>query len=303
MNAISPQTDVVGIGLCTVDLLFNVPQLPAFDRSVRAAQYLRQSGGPVPSALVALSRLGASTRFIGRIGDDDDGRFIRTSLEGEGVDTGCMIVESGALSRISLVLVDQQSGERCFTSRPETCAPLIPADLCREDIASARILHLDDADAISLQAARWAREAGVLVVLDGTWVHEDLDQLLTLVDVPIVSNKLADRWMPSATPEEVVRRLAGGGARIAAMTLGERGCVVLVDNELLTFPAFSVDVVDTTGAGDAFHGGFIYGLLQGWGIEEIARFAAAVAALNCRQLGGQSGLPTRDEVEDFLAGS
>ena len=293
--------DVIGIGTCTADMLFVVPQPPTYGRSWRASQYLRQSGGPVATALVTLARLGVSTRFIGRVGDDPEGVFIREEFQKEGVDVSRLMLEPNVLSRAVLVLVDQTTGERCFTSRRETNTPLTISDLNRQEIASAKILHLDDADEASVQAAKWAKAAEVTVVLDGTW-HSELitDRLLPLVDIPIVSEAFAQGWMPGALPEMVVQRLHEFGARIAVVTLGERGCVAKWEGGLLTFPAFPVDVVDTTGAGDAFHGGFIYGVLQDWSATEIIRFASAVASLNCRQLGGRSGLPILEEVNQFL---
>lgn len=294
--------DVIGIGTCTADMLFVVPQPPTYGRSWRASQYLRQGGGPVSTALVTLARLGVSTRFIGRAGADPEGVFIREEFQKDGVDVSRFMLEPNVFSRAVLVLVDQTTGERCFTSRRETHTPLSVSDLDRQEIESAKVLHLDDADEPSVQAAEWAKAAGVTVVLDGTWHSEELvDLLLPLVDMPIVSEVFAQGWMPDAPPEAVVERLCELGARIAAVTLGERGCVAQWEGEPLALPAFSVDVVDTTGAGDAFHGGFIYGVLQDWDAAEIIRFASAVASLNCRQLGGRTGLPTVEEVHQFLA--
>lgn len=293
--------DVIGIGTCTADMLFVVPQPPAYGKSWRASQYLRQAGGPVSTALVTLARLGVSTRYVGRAGDDPEGVFIREEFEKEGVDVSRFMLEPNVFSRAVLVLVDQATGERCFTSRRETNTPLAISDLDRQEIESARVLHLDDADEASVQAAKWAKAAGVTVALDGTWYSEALEELLLpLVDMPIVSEAFAQGWMPDASPEAVVERLYEFGARIAAVTLGERGCVAKSEAGVLTFPAFPVDVVDTTGAGDAFHGGFIYGVLQDWDAAETVRFASAVASLNCRQLGGRSGLPTVVEVHQFL---
>jgi ribokinase len=293
--------DVIGIGTCTADMLFVVPQVPAYGRSWRASQYLRQGGGPVSTALVTLARLGVSARFVGRAGDDPEGVFIREEFQKEGVDVSRFILEPNVFSRAVLVLVDQATGERCFTSRRETNTPLAISDLDRQEIESAKVLHLDDAEEASVQAAKWAKAAGVTVALDGTWYSEELEELLLpLVDMPIVSEAFAQGWMPGASPEAVVERLYEFGARIAAVTLGERGCVAKSEAGILTFPAFSVDVVDTTGAGDAFHGGFIYGALQDWDAAEIIRFASAVASLNCRQLGGRSGLPTVTETHQFL---
>ncbi len=293
--------DAIGLGLCTVDMLFVVDRQPTFDTTMRASQYLRQGGGPVPTSLVALARLGASTSYVGKVGDDADGDFIRAELEKEGVDTSSFVVVPGALTRVALVLVEEATGERGFTTRPETCADLDPAEFDRETIANARILHLADADPACMQAARWAREAGNTVVYDGTWLHEDLDEFLPLVDMPIVSEPMVRRWMPDATPQQVVDRLHGYGAKVAVYTLGERGTIVRWWEGTFTYPAFPVEAVDTTGAGDAFHGAFIYGLLQHWPVSDIIRYASAVAALNCRQLGGRSGLPNLSATEDFIA--
>lgn len=293
--------DVIGIGTCTADMLFVVPQPPTYGKSWRASQYLRQAGGPVSTALVTLARLGVSTRFVGIAGDDPEGVFIRQEFQKEGVDVSRFMLEPNVFSRAVLVLVDQETGERCFTSRRETNTPLAVSDLDRQEIVSAKALHLDDADEASIQAAKWAKAAGVTVVLDGTWHSEELvAQLLPFIDIPIVSEAFAKGWMPGAPPEAVVEALYDQGARIAAVTLGERGCVAKSEAGILTFPAFPVDVVDTTGAGDAFHGGFIYGVLQEWSVTEIVRFASAVASINCRQLGGRSGLPTVEETHQFL---
>lgn len=292
--------EVVGVGMCTVDFLFAVPETPQFGQAIRASHYLRQGGGPVATALCALARLGIPTEFIGLVGDDVEGFFIRDELVQQGVGTSRLQVMPGHLSRIALVLVEQNSGERGFIARPETCPPLKPEELKAEEITCARILHLDDADEASIQAARWARQAGVEVVFDGTWPHAHLEKLLELVDYPILSEILAKRWMPGAEPEKVAERLCAFGGQSAIVTLGERGCVVRGRGHGFEVPAFPIEVVDTTGAGDAFHGGFIYGLLQGWGIGETVRFAAAVAALNCLRLGGRTGLPSLREVEEFL---
>jgi len=298
---LSPDLDVLGIGLCTVDMLFVVPQRPDFDLSTRASQYLRQGGGPAATAMVTLARLGANTAFIGKVGDDDDGHFIRAGLDQEGVCTAHFTIVSGAQTRVALVLVEEASGERGFVSRPESCGELVPAELERDVVCSAQIVHLDDADDASKQAARWAREAGSTVVFDGTWLHEDLDEFLPLVDVAIVSEPFVRRFLADSSPEQVVEKMASYGPALTVYTQGSEGCIAYWQGQIHRFPAFSVDIVDTTGAGDAFHGAFIYGLLQKWPPERIVPFAAATAALNCRALGGRTALPTLTEVESFLA--
>ena len=178
--------------------------------------------------------------------------------------------------------------DSCFTTRLPTCSSMDLNDSNREKIALAKILHLDDADPVSIQAAKWANAADVCVVFDGTWYKEALPDLLEFVDVAIVSDVLVQKWMPDMSPEIVVQRLYDFGVKIAVVTLGNQGCIAKYDQETLVFSAFPVDVIDTTGAGDAFHGGFIYGMLQDWNLKRTIQFASAVAAINCCSLGGLS---------------
>jgi ribokinase len=291
--------DAVGIGLITTDYVYRVPEPPGFGRSVRASDGVRACGGPAATAMACLARLGASTRFIGKVGDDDEARFLRDELARQGVDVSRMRSAPGR-TRTALVFVEESSGERGFLSRPEGHPPLEASDLTRADVTGARVVHLDDADEAGLQAARWARDAGATVVFDGTWLSDHLPAFLPFVDHAVVSEFFARRWLPDADDETILQRLVDLGAGTAVLTLGPRGWVALAEGDLHSGGAAPVDVVDTTGAGDAFHGGYIYGLLQGWDLPTRLRFAAATAALNCRALGGQAALPTRDEVESLL---
>jgi len=292
--------DIIGIGICTVDHLLSVAQMPQYGLAIRASQHLQQSGGLVASALVAATRLGATSKIYARIGDDDEGQYIRKDLESENVDASKLIIEPNTHTHISMILVDSNTGERSFISRWSTGSPIKLDEISREDITSAKILFLDDVTETTLQAAQWAREAGVTVVIDPSCPFEDMQELLPWVDVPIVPESFAKEWMPDDSPEAVVETLYKLGARIAIVTLGERGCVVCSEEGTHAYPTIPVDVVDTTGAGDAFHGAFMYGLLQDWDVARMARFASAVGAMNCRFLGGRTGLPTRQEVDDFM---
>lgn len=293
--------DIVGIGVCTVDHIMTVPRLPRRNENMRALEYARQPGGLASCALVAAARLGARCKIIARIGDDDAGITIRDELRGEGVDVSQLLVEQNSESHISLILVHEQSGERSIITRPPTGSPIAPHELRREHIAGARVLFLDTISEATLQAARWAREAGTVVVLDPARPYQELKPLLEFVDVPIVPEAWARAWLPEQPPSAVAERLHAAGAKIAVVTLGERGAVLSWRAGTRAFPAFPVDVVDTTGAGDAYHGAFMAALLEDWAVPRMARFAAAVGALNCRAIGGRSALPSRAEVERFLA--
>ena len=296
-----PPYDIVGIGVCTVDHIARVPRLPQRNENMRTLSYAMQPGGLASCALAAASRLGARCKIIARIGDDAAGAFIRRDLESEGVDASQLLVAPDSESHISVILVDEASGDRSILTRPPTGPPIAPGEIKREDITAARLLFLDNISEMTLQAAQWAKAAGMTIVLDPARPYAEIKPLLDLVDVPIVPAYWAEAWLPGQPPEAAAERLHAEGARIAIVTLGERGAVACWDGGTRHFPAFPVDVIDTTGAGDAYHGAFAYALLQGWELPRMARFAAAVGAMNCRAMGGRAALPTRAEVDAFLA--
>ena len=292
--------DIVGIGVCTVDHLMTVPHMPGNNVNMKASAYLRQPGGLASCALVAAARLGARTKVIARVGDDDAGQYIRQELESEGVDTSNLIVRVGSESHVSLILVDERTGDRSIMTRPPTSEPIALREIKQEDITSAKVLFIDDVTELTLQAARWAQESDMRVVLDPARPYAIIKQILPYVDVPIVPQQWAEAWMPGQPASAVVEALFQAGAKIAAVTLGARGSVLCWEGGTRHIPAFKVDVVDTTGAGDAYHGAFMAALLQDWEAPRMARFAAAVGAMNCRAMGGRAALPTRQDVDTFL---
>ena len=292
--------DIVGIGVCTVDHLMTVPHMPGNNVNMKASAYLRQPGGLASCALVAAARLGARSKVIARVGDDDAGQYIRHELESEGVDTSNLIVRSGSESHVSLILVDERTGERSIMTRPPTGEPIALSEIKRADITSAKVLFIDDVTELTLQAARWAQESDMKVVLDPARPFAIIKQILPYVDVPIVPQQWAEAWMPGQPASAVVEALFQAGAKIAAVTLGARGSVVCWEGGTRHIPAFKVDVVDTTGAGDAYHGAFMAALLQDWEAPRMARFASAVGSMNCRAMGGRAALPTRQDVDTFL---
>ncbi len=295
--------DIIGIGVCTVDYLVIVPRLPQRNENMRARTFARELGGLASIALIAAARLGARAKLVTRIGDDEAGAYIRGALLAEGIDISQLLVEAGSESHVSVIVVDEPSGDRSIMTRPPTSQPVGAQELRRADIGDARVLFVDKCNEATLQVAKWAREVGSHVVLDPSQPYAEVKPLLEHVTVPIVPEAWARAWMPDRPVSAVAERLCQEGAEIAIVTLGERGAVASWGGQTQTFPAFAVDVVDTTGAGDAYHGAFMYALLQGWDVPRMATFAAAVGALNCRALGGRSALPGLDEVERFLAQS
>ena len=163
---VSAGPDIVGIGVCTVDHLVTVPRLPHRNENMRALTYSRQLGGLASIALIAAARLGARSKIIARIGEDENGAYIRNVLQEEGLDVSQLLMEPGSESHVSVILVDEPSGDRSIITRPPTGRPISLAEIRREAITSARVLFVDDLNDATLQAARWAREAGMKVLLD-----------------------------------------------------------------------------------------------------------------------------------------
>ena len=291
--------DVVGLGLCTLDDLGLVPHLPRLDEGVPLLDVSRQGGGPVAQALVTLARLGAAAGFVGRVGEDDVGHRIRADMAAEGVDLSRMQVVPGATSARCIILIDQPSGKRSICASRGTAGDVPVAGLDLAYLCSGRVLHLDGhSREAALVAARAARAAGVTVCLDAGYPDPGLADLVALTDVLIAGERFAAAV--DTDERRAAARLLAAGPRIVVITRGERGSVTRTADAAFCTPAFRVPVVDTTGAGDVFHGAYLFGLLQGWELDAVAEFASATAALKCTKLGGRAGIPRRTEVVDFL---
>lgn len=293
--------DVVGVGQCCVDYLGIVGSYPEVDEKCSVDNLTIQGGGPVATAIVTLSRLGASTAFIGKISDDHFGNLIKDSLTNEFVNIDHIVVEQGGMSQFAFIAIEKETGKRTiFWSKP-TVALLKPDEINKDLIRAARVLHLDELMVeSSLEAARCAKDADVMVVVDAGSFREGSLELITMADYYITSEEFAKQFYKSNSPKEAAMELLNLGARHVIVTLGDKGCLSVNNDGYFYQPAYNVDVVDTTGCGDVFHGGFIFGLLQNWELKESIRFASATAALKCRKIGGRAAIPDLREVEEFM---
>lgn len=294
--------DVVGLGLNAMDYLITVPYYPAFNSKVEFLEYAVKPGGQVATAMAALARLGARVRYIGAVGADEVGQKQIASLVEGGVECSLVRVVDHATSQLAFIIIDQQTGERTIIWSRDARLTMRPDHLDRTAITSGRILHLDGHDvAAAVQAARWAREAGVPVVIDVDNAYPGIEELLPLVDYLVTSADFPRRVTGLTGQREGLKALKDRfGNYFVAMTLGADGVLAYHQDEYVHVAGFQVECRDTTGAGDAFHGGFIYGLLRRMSLVDTLRFANAVAALNCRALGARGGLPTLEEVGMLL---
>lgn len=294
--------EVVGMGLNSVDLLGLVPEFPTLNSKMKILRFSKQGGGQVATALVALSRWGVKTKYIGKVGEDEWGQFSLDSIRSEGVDISSVRIEPHATNQFAMIIVDKPSGERTILWNRDERLMYREGELQREEVCSGKILHLDGHDIqASIQCAKWAKEEKILTVLDLDKVEPLTSELIREIDFLITSSSFPKLFTGISDREKALLELQKYTPGFLCSTLGHEGSMALVDGEILYTQGFRVKTVDTTGAGDVFHGGFIYGLLQNWEISEILKFSNAVAALKCRDLGGRKGIPTLEEVQRFLS--
>jgi sulfofructose kinase len=297
----SSKVDLVGVGLNATDTVIPLSKYPARGSKVEYSTATVLPGGQVASTVVACQHWGMRTRYVGKLGDDAAATLHRQAFAHAGVETKLITVSGGA-SPQSLILVDS-GGERTVLCRRDERLVLQPDDLDREWIVNARVLHVDGHDtAAATLAASWARAAGVPVVADLDEIYPGVDELLVNIDYLIVSRDLPCRLMGEADLETALQQMQRRyGCLIAAATLGQDGVLAWDGTHFHHVSAYCVPVADTTGAGDIFHAGFIYGLLQGWPLERQLDFACAAAALNCMAVGARGGIETIETIEKLMA--
>jgi len=297
--------DVVGFGLNSVDLVGVVAEHPQPNSKQQLQRFARRPGGQIATAMTACARLGLRSSYIGCFGDDALGTFARESLIHDGVDVGHAWTVPGAVNQFAIILVDARSGDRTVLWDRDPTLAVDPASLSREAITAGRVLVIDCHEtAAATQAARYAREAGIPVISDIERVRPGMADLLQNLDAII----MAQGFPTAFTGHEDVGRALQAIARdfsagVVCVTLGSEGSLAICQGREIRTPAFPVDCVDTTGAGDAFRGGFAAACLLSPldDIESILSYANAVAALNCRALGARGGLPTAVEVDELMA--
>ncbi len=295
----------VGFGLNAVDHLIVVPEYPAFDTKIRLISHKQSAGGQTATAMVALQRLGLTTAYAGRFGSDQEGKFGLETLQTEGVNAEYAEVIEGARNQVAFIIIDARNGERTIIwdrdERLSYKADEAPVALA----ARGKVLHLDAHDPPACaRMAQAARAAETIVSADIDNIYEGLPELLPLIDILITSRSFPHRLTGIADERaSLVELKARYGCGIVGLTKGVDGAVVYSEGQFFEAPALAVPggCKDTTGSGDAFHAGFIYGLLEGEDVETSLRLGNAVAALKCRDLGARTALPGKNELDDFFS--
>jgi len=296
-----PKVDLVGVGLNATDTLIPVPHFPERGSKVEIHSAEALLGGQVASAVAACQKWGLRTRYIGKLGEDHAALLHRQEFERLDVETHLFIAPT-CPSQQAFILVDP-TGERTVLWKRDARLTLKPKELRREWVVNARALHVDGHDTgAATQAAQWAREAGVPTFADVDNLYPGYELLLPNIDFLITSRDCPGRITHEPDPRislpEIHRRY---GCRLTGATLGQNG-VLAWDGQCFCYaPAYVIDPVDTTGAGDTFHAGFIYAFLQGWPLQRQLEFACAAAALNCTAVGARGGIRPVATIEQFMA--
>jgi sulfofructose kinase len=297
----SSRIDLVGVGLNAIDTLIPLPHYPALGSKVEFHSANILPGGQVASAVIACQQWGLRTRYVGKVGEDRFADIHRAEFAKAGVEAHLLMAPACA-SQQAFILVDD-NGERTVLWKRDNNLTLRPEELKQEWVLNARALHIDGHDTTAaIQAAAWAKAFGVPVIADLDEVYPGVQALLGSVDYLIASRDIPGRLTGETNLRMALQALQiRYGSRLTAATLGHQGVIAWDGSQFHYAAAFRVESVDTTGAGDIFHAGFIYGLLQGWPLARQLEFACAAAALNCKAIGARGGIQSVQAIENLMS--
>lgn len=289
--------DVAGFGESSVDFVHVLPELPRTGAAkLPITSHYSSCGGQVATTLSGCAALGLATTYLGVVGNDDNGQRVRRELRDRGVDLSRLVVRAAA-TRYAVILVEDTSGDRVVLSARDPRLDLAPGEIRRDLLPSARLVHVDATDeAASIVIARLARAQGAVVTCDVDAVTRRTGELLSHVTIPILAEGVPEALTGAGDLEGALRAMRAMHEGTIVVTRGERGCAALEGDRFVESPGIEIAAVDTTGAGDIFRAGFIYGHLRGWPLDRTLRFANAAAAASCTRQGAMAGAPALDDV-------
>jgi sulfofructose kinase len=293
--------DVVGMGLNAVDHICLVPRFPKYEEKLRMLDFRKSPGGQVASALTACARWGLRAKYIGKVGGDDFGAYSLASLKEAGIDTSEVAVVEGVMNQFAFILVDASTGERTIIWTRDEALSMKPGQVPLAVVRSGRFLLLDghDSEAAAV-AAQEAVKAGVEVVVDAETVKAGTLDLIEASTYVVCSSEFPELFTGDKHREEALRKIKAHGPACVVATLGKNGAIALTDRGLIRSRGYKVACVDSTGAGDVFHGAFIYGLAKDWDLEAVLDFSNAAAALNCTAIGARGGIKPVEEISNLI---
>ncbi len=296
--------DVVGFGTNAVDYLIVVPKYPEFNSKIELENYTQLAGGEIASTMVGLRRLGLKTAYIGSFGNDQAGDFGLQTLIDEDVNVAFARQIEGAQTQIAFIIIDKISGERTVIWKRDKKLAFAPEDAPLEILRKTKIFHATPHDTRACaKMAREAKKSGAIVSIDVDNIFDGLLEMIPLIDIFISSAEFPEKLLGIKDKKDSLREIKSRfGCPVVGMTLGANGSLILCENEFIETKGYAVPngCQDTTGAGDAFRVGLLYGLLKGESVENSAKMANAVAALKCREIGARTSLPDTAELHDLM---
>lgn len=294
--------DIVGLESPCVDLNINVKNFPTPDGGERVLESSWQGGGKVATGMIAAARLHAKGAFIGTVGDDSYGEFCRRDFEAHGIDTCHLVKREKETTLFDVVVSDKKSMGRSILYYPgEAPVRFMQVEELADDyLKNTTYFYISQINETTLEAIKRAKSAGASIVMDADNYSPGDEEAFGLIDVMIGSEFYYKALFGNEDYEANCRSLREKGPNIVVFTQGSKGCLGVGEEGFFTLPAYQVEVVDTVGAGDVFHGAFIAGLLQGYTTKETARLASAVSAVKCTRIGGRAGIPDWETVREFM---
>jgi sulfofructose kinase len=290
------------VGQNATDTLILLSHFPAYAGKVAFDRELLSPGGQVASALVTCAQLGLRVKYIGTVGDDERGRIQLKSLRASGINLDDVEIRANCPNQTAYILIDRTTGERTVLWQRADCLRLEPDSMTAEKIICARLLHIDGHDTAAVErAARIARGHRIPVTVDVDTIYHGFDRVLPHVDYLVANSEFPVQWTNERDPFRALETIQEEfRIPVAAMTLGALGALARVEGRFIYSPAFIVNCVDTTGAGDVFHGAFCYAVLEKMPMRETLEFSNAMAALNCTALGARGGISTIDQARALI---
>lgn len=288
------------MGIIPFDLLFTVDNFPTSGKKIDAQSFIMQGGGPVPNVCIGLTRLGYKSALIATVGNDPFGKLMLDELKNENVVTDYMIVKKDPTALAS-GFIEQGSGDRTLVLSRKIFVK--PNDINLSKLPIPKIIHLDGRDMpASLKLAKWAKKNSVIVSFDIGSMRNDVSEVFPYVDHLVVADQYAFGFTKTTRAKQAITKLRDYCSGTIVVTEGIKGSTGLEagKSEYVYQDAFKVENIDTTGAGDAYHTGYLYGLLKGFDLQTRMHYGAAAAAFKCTKPGARTGIPTLNQLKRFI---
>lgn len=293
---------IVGIGANVYDTLYTISDFPVEDTKLKAESSVQSGGGPCATGLVAASKLGGDCAYIGALTDDGPGAFLKGDLEKYNVSTEFVTFEKGYVSFSSSIWLNNKTASRTCVFYRGNIPALKLNDLQKDAIKNAEILMVDGNELnAAIEGAKIARQSETKVLYDAGGLYEGVENLLPFADILIPSEEFALKFTKTDNVNDAAKILFEKfNPEVVVITQGKEGGILYDGNEVINYPAFLVDAVDTNGSGDVFHGAFAFCQTVGFDYYKSCIFSSAVSALKCTKLGAREGVPSFNKTIEFL---